>query len=226
MRQFVKIFIVLITIAVIVGTTYFLVNYNEEYVENHPASSEENKIEANKSKEKAEVTLESKESIEKYALEEKESIINTIKSTINMNIIANARKTVNRKINKSHYVELKVDNQNESGEIVSGEVSGEEDIPIPDMIPCTIQVAGSMINIVPDDNRLDSFEYHYRGDNKLVAYVRKFAGTNIKATYYFDNGEFLDREVNSFDTKFNIAEDTADILRRANENYEAFLKGE
>ncbi len=223
MKQFFRILSIILTIAILFATTYFLVKYNKDYVENHPVSSEENNVENNKPKEKAEVQLESKESIEKNAKEEKESLINTIKSTINMNIIANARKTINRKIHNSHYVVLKLENEIESGETVSGESSGE-DIQIPDMIPCTIQVAGSMVSIIPDDNRLDSFEYHYRGDNKLVAYVRKFAGSNIKATYYFENGELLDREVNSFDTKYNIFEEEKNILQRADDIYNSFLK--
>ena len=224
MRQFIRILAVILTIAVLVGTIYFLVQYNKDYVENNPNPSGDEKISIENKNEKVEVTLESKENIERYAKEEKESLISAIKSTINLNTIANVRKTINKKISKSYFGKLVIPNEN-SSEAVSGENSGEmETFIIPDSVQCSIQVAGSMINIVPEDDRIDSIEFHYRGDNKLVAYVRKYAGTNIKATYYFENGELLDKEVNTFDTKYNVFETETEILKRVDNLYNDFLK--
>ena len=142
-----------------------------------------------------------------------------------MNIIANVRKTINTSITKAQYNEVLVD-LFVSGDSGEKNMSGEESkkVIIPDTIPCTVQIAGSMIYIVPQIDGLDSFEYHYRGDNKLMAYVREFAGTSIKATYYFENGELLDKEVNTFDTKYSVNENTEDILKRANDFYNSFLK--
>ena len=226
MKQFFRIMAIIFTIVVLVGVTYFLIKYNKEYTENNPKPSGETKVSIEKPKEKAEVTIESKEAIEQYAKEEKDSLISGIKSSINLNTIANVRKTTSEKIKKAQYGEMIVW-PNDSGEKLSGDNSGKvKEIQLPETILCNVQVAGSMINIVPVDSKLDSIEFHYRGDNKLIAYIRKFAGTNIKVTYYFENGELLDKEINTFDQRYNVAEDTANILKRADENYNAFLKEE
>ena len=131
MKQFFRILSIIITLVILFGTTYYLVQYNKEYIENNPSVSneDENNNDTNKTVEKSEVKVESKENIEKYAQKEKENIVNEIKSTINMNLIANARNTINRKILKSHYGEIIHNNT-----IASGEDSGEKEeiIQLPD----------------------------------------------------------------------------------------------
>ena len=62
------------------------------------------------------VTPESKENIEKIAKEEKESLISVIKSTINLNTIANVRNTSNKTIPKSYYGEIVLNSYDDSGE--------------------------------------------------------------------------------------------------------------
>ena len=224
MKLFLKFLAVAVTIAIIVATTYYLVQYNKAFVENNPKQSSNEEADTdNGNIDIKDVTPESKENIEKIAKEEKESLISVIKSTINLNTIANVRNTSNKTIPKSYYGEIVLNSYDDSGEEGSGE---KETVQLPDTIRCTIQIAGSMINIVPDDDNLDSIEFHYRGDNKLVAYIRKYAKTSIKATYYFENGELLDKEINSFDQKYSVFESAEDILKRANEIYNAFLKEE
>ena len=221
MRQFIRILAIIFTIVVLIGVTYFLVKYNTDYVANHPLPSGEEQVKINETKEKVEVTLESKEAIEKYAKEEKASLISSIKNTIKMNIGATVRKSINTNITKANYNEVAfiVSSENASG----NSLSGEDKIEIPDSIPCTIQIAGSMAYIIPNDRKLDSFEFHYRGDNKLVAYVREYAGTAVKASYYFENGELLEREVNDQDSKYNVFEDDGLILQRAEELYKLYF---
>lgn len=52
----------------------------------------------------------------------------------------------------------------------------------------TVQVAGSMVYIMPDSELLDNTQYHYDKNGNLILYVRELSEYDKEARYYFENG--------------------------------------
>ena len=60
---------------------------------------------------------------------------------------------------------------------------------------CTIQVAGSMISIMPASDFIDIQQFHYDEDGNLVLYVVEGAGSGFKTRYYFANNTLIEKKM-------------------------------
>lgn len=225
MRAFLRFVATLVTLLIIAVSVYYLARINREYKESHPIVDSYTEAESSNKVVEPITKVEDNKTEDKdpntFSQEEKESILNGIRSIVNLNIMANVRKNEKISFTKEQYNPILYLNQ----EIKSGDESGEELVTedFPDSIDCNLQVAGSMAYITPQDSKYDSFQFHYSEDGNLVAYIREYANTNVKASYYFEHDEYLDYSINSLDRNYDIREDDKEILKRAKEIYSKYF---
>ncbi len=87
-----------------------------------------------------------------------------------------------------------------------------------------IQVAGTMINIIPQDETHDTIAFHFAENGKLEAYTRYFADMEVTTTVYFDENEIPFEQY--FDTKDKskiVEENFEKIYERAKTAYSRYF---
>ena len=93
-----------------------------------------------------------------------------------------------------------------------------------DELAVTVQVAGSMVYIIPASDFLDNTQFHYDENGNLILYIREFIGIGGEARYYFENGTpiIINMKV---DKKNQMQfESTDEILQRSKIVYDKYMK--
>ncbi len=184
MKSFLKVIVTIIVIAVIIGSVYYLEKINSCYKikqicdgKNDKKEETVNQIENNEVKEQEpanEVTPSS--DFFNSSIEEQIAYINLIEQR---NIEANATKTIEENVGLEtigiEYSDLFKTMQMDSALVV-------------------IQVAGSMISILPYSDFIDAQEFHYDENGHLVLYTYTETGRGLKSKYYINNNEVISIE--------------------------------
>lgn len=88
----------------------------------------------------------------------------------------------------------------------------------------TVQVAGSMVYIIPASDFLDLAQYHYDENGNLLLYVDELIGVGGEIRYYFSDNNLLTTQ---YQVEENIPidyEDSQEIIQRAKVIYDKYMK--
>ena len=88
----------------------------------------------------------------------------------------------------------------------------------------TVQVAGSMVYIIPTPDLVDNAQYHYDKDGNLALYICELVGVGGEVRYYFENGILLTQETNVEEDILINYENTKEIIERSKLIYNKYMK--
>lgn len=232
MKGFLKFIISILVIAVIAYTLYFFLTnnavYQEQYVsgETHISGEgareelTENIINADDESQK-EIENQTpnfsgektsgdasgnKENLDENVLEEKVADINLIE-------------TKNRLANLTKSLEANV-----GIDIVGTKNQDFMDSFDMEQMNVTIQVAGTMVYIIPTPEFVDNAQYHYDENGNLVLYICEFTGIGGEIRYYFENDNLLTQVDNVEEDVQLDYESAQEIVARAHMIYENYMK--
>ena len=245
MKKFLRFIITVLVISIILGGTYFLVKESRRYQYAHPEEPEvivvENKEEVVCPKEKTEPIIIYIQSGEKVSSGEiitqsgeenldipraetyssKDALLDSIKRIEDKNVASHVTNTIQDKV---------------GAEVVGSKYKELFELLNTSTTSTTIQIAGSMIYIIPASDFLDSQQFHYDEDGNLVLYVVEGAGTGFKTRYFITNetliekvgedvGEIYDEDNQESGEQMMLDEtDLEDIYNRARALYDEYLK--
>jgi len=253
MREFLKLIVSILVILVITYTLYFFLYNDAKYQENHLSgegyiSGEENNSEVtiNTNKEFAENNSISnneesenenqnvKENNQKLnpneILQESGDVLIEKIETLSGNPITT--KDLEKNIAKINLIETKNNLANLTKSIedkVGVNIVGIKNQDYMDSISenkvdVTIQVAGSMIYIIPMSDFVDNAQYHYDTNGELALYVCEIAGIGGEIRYYFENDSLLTQVANVEKEMQLNYESVEEILERAKLVYSKYMK--
>lgn len=92
-----------------------------------------------------------------------------------------------------------------------------------------IQIAGTMVHLLPYSDFIDEQEFHYDEDGNLVMYQTRGSGTGVVTDYYFHEGTLIERVFDSTDEGDGEIPDTDNIsvdevIARSKVIYDKYLK--
>ena len=91
-------------------------------------------------------------------------------------------------------------------------------------VPTTIQVAGTMVYVIPSSDFISAAQYHYDENGNLVLYISELTGVGGQIRYYFENDVCILQENKVEDNAVNTYEDITEIIQRANSIKEKYMK--
>lgn len=239
MRGFLKLVVSILVIAVISYTVYFLLYNNSKY--------HQNQIEAegviSKEPTQNDIEIDTNTEVddannEEDGEEDKDSnlIDNPIKSgddfEVNEDGIEFVSGDIEEKISKINLIETKNNLSNLAKSLedsLGADIMGTKNQDYFDSfdmteMAVTVQVAGSMIYIIPFPDLVDNAQYHYDKDGNLVLYICELIGVGGEVRYYFENGIPLTQETNvEEDIPINY-ESTNEIIERSKLIYDKYMK--
>ncbi len=246
MKKFLRFIVTVLVISIVIGGTYFLIKESRRYKNNHPEEVEvtvvnKDDVISPKTEDKKEpmipadettIVIISGETAQKSGEEEpelprsetfstKEALIDSIKLIEQRNVGANVTNTIQDKVGE---------------EVVGSKYKELFELLNTSTTSTTIQIAGSMIYIIPASDFLDSQQFHYDEDGNLVLYVVEGAGTGFKTKYYIVNETLIEKvgeDVGEIYDEANIESgeemildetDLQDVYTRARSLYSEYLK--
>ncbi len=189
MKSFIRLIVMIIVFGVMICSVYYLVNENKKYQDTQICGYKdkqntgliENNEEGNKDEHK-EIKNEKSDVVEPSydffdsSVEEQIAYIKLIEQR---NIGANASKTIEENVGLEtigvEYKDLFTEAQMDSALVV-------------------IQVAGSMISIMPYSDFIDAQEFHYDDNGNLVLFTYTETGRGLKSRYYVNRNEIISIE--------------------------------
>lgn len=232
MKKILQLIISLVVIALVGYTIYFLISSNNQYYEVKPNNESGNIAENNQNDEDKAVTPEilssgneietddddktddntgvnNEENAEIVSGDTLESKIASINMIETKNRLANLTKSLEDDIGLE-IIGLKNKEYMESFEI--------------DEMHVTVQVAGSMVYIIPFPDFVDNAQYHYDENGNLALYICEFIGVGGEVRYYFENGVLLTTQENVEEDIEITYESSEEIIDRAALIYERYMK--
>lgn len=88
----------------------------------------------------------------------------------------------------------------------------------------TVQVAGTMVYMIPAPDFVDNAQYHYDENGNLVLYICELTGIGGEIRYYFENGVCFKQEANIEENIEIPYESVEEILDRATLIYQRYMK--
>lgn len=252
MRDFLKLMVSILVIAVILYTIYFMLNNNAEYQQNKTnIENILNEEQLQKDTEKNQDKENETEINNNVDIENDETIKNEIKENEDSNLIDNSIEEkdvleeknedfiqemtsgdIEDKISKINLIETKnnLSNLTKSFEDnVNIDIMGIKNQDFFDsfdmsQMNVTIQVAGSMVYIIPMPDLVDNAQYHYDKNGNLALYVCELTGIGGEIRYYFDN-EILLTKTTNVDEDIELSyEDVNEIIMRSKLIYNQYMK--
>lgn len=242
MRDFLKLIVSILVIGVISYTVYFLLYSNTEYQQNRISGdnilNEEN-IQKDIGKDNDVTENEIKNNID---IENKDENLNLIDFPIKSGDVSEEKTEefiqemtsgdIEDKISKINLIETKNNLANLSKSFednVGINVMGTKNQDYFDsfdmsQMNVTIQVAGSMIYIIPMPDFVDNVQYHYDKNGNLALYVCELMGIGGEIRYYFDNEILLTKTTNVEENIEISYEDTNEIIMRSKLIYNQYMK--
>lgn len=154
-------------------------------------------------------------------------------SEINIDDISNIdEEYFNKKISEINMIETKNRLANLTNTIedsVGIEIIGEknqdyfDNFSIKEM-SVNIQIAGTMIYIIPMPDFVDNAQYHYDENGELALYICELTGIGGEVRYYFDNGKLLTRLENIEEDVIIPSENINEIVNRSKVIYDKYIK--
>ncbi len=238
MRGFLKFLCIVIVLAISAYVVYFLVNENNTYVLNKGLVEETEKVEVVPQKKVP--MVQNNEPKEKTRSDIKMKDILVLSGDNNSNVVS---LTSIRKSNIDNIIERNIDANGVSmlreenipleayGPIIrDSEQSNnqEQKILSQNYIAGSIQVSGTMIYLMPDDEMQDRIQFHYAENGKLVAFVREVVvNGGLKTIVYFDENEMpFEQDFDTTDATKVFEEDYDDIYNRAKYAYNKYFNEE
>lgn len=240
MREFIKLIVTIIVLVVISYTVYFFLESNAKYEERN--NEEIIKEELNLNNENKENVLENNElqnpivSPENSYATSGEKIENITSEEEQVDVIISGEKIegLSEIISKINLIETKnrLSNLNKTIEDNVGvDVIGQKNRDFFEIFPedkmaVTVQIAGTMVYIIPTPDLIDNAQYHYDADGNLALYICELVGIGGEIRYYYEDGKFLTKVTNVEDEnlEFITYEDSDEILTRANIIYKQYMK--
>lgn len=246
MREFLKFVVAIIVITVIICTIYFFLTNNAKYQVDNPNIKDnivqEDTVLEIKSGE------EEKEEFSDIFDEKEQHNVGDDKSLASVNIPQGSEENANgniedlsgenilienldEKLARINLIETKNNLSNltkslndELGINVMGMKNREYFESIPqEKIDVVVQVAGSMVYIIPMPDFLDNAQYHYDANGKLVLYVCELAGIGGEIRYYFENDILLTQVINVEEVQLGY-ENAEEIIERSKLIYNNYMK--
>ena len=182
MKNFLRFLITVLIIGIIIYAVYFLVTQNKIYKQTHPVefNTEENTQESETNEPENEI----QENIEPVVQLSEEEIISNAKDIENANMNANVRSTIEGKVGL---------------DVIGMEYSELFEMTNMDSADVTIQVAGTMVNIMPFSDFIDNQEFHYDERGNLVLFAYTEQGRGLKTRIYVHDGKVIKIEKESED---------------------------
>ena len=238
MRSFLKFLCFAIVIAVSTFVIYFLINENNTYVRNEVTTEQTEKDETISPQKNPSVP--DSKSIEKQREDIKLRDILVLSGDNNLEAVS---LTTIRKSNIDNIIERNIDENGVNmfkGENIPLEAYGpivrdtansrisSRVILSQDYILGSVQVSGTMIYLMPDDESQDRIQYHFAENGKLVAFVREIVSDNeLKTIVYFDENEIpFEQYFNTKDKVKTFEENYDDIYNRAKYAYNKYFNEE
>lgn len=229
MKKFIKFIVTILVVCIIGSTLYFVLKMNSDYqssnssgdnlsgdtlLENTPSGELNEEVDnnlnvdenINNTENNSNENIENPEKTQVLTIEEKE---NKIKEIENQNRTSNLTKTLEDNV----------------GIDVMGTKNTEflESTGM-DAISINVQVAGTMVYIIPAPDFIDNAQYHYDENGNLVLYICELTGIGGEIRYYFENGNLLSQSYNVEEGAQINFENAEEIIQRANIIYEKYMK--
>ena len=189
MKSFLRFVVTVLVLGILIFSVYYLVNKNKTYIPSvaNNDGEENNQVVINDlekdNTEKTDENLEENKDKEKTSNDLSNSSVEEqiayIKLIEQRNIQANATKTIE---------------ENVGLETIGVEYSDLFTTTQMDSVLVVVQVAGSMISIMPYSDFVDSQEFHYDENGKLVLFTYTETGRGLKSRYYINNDEVISIE--------------------------------
>ena len=248
MRKFLKFIVSIIVIVIMIFTVYFFMQYSNQYTPGNENNGEKGSLEYIKSGEnnfeysqnENENNTQSGDLVDGNIIIEEISGENTFEEiTSGDTSIENASGDI---FYTAQEIEMKItaikdiENQNKSISVPKTfeDSVGLDIIGVNDKdfftafnlteLSVTIQIAGSMVYIIPNSDFIDNAQYHYDENGNLVLYICELIGVGGEIRYYYENGQFLKQE-QIIEEEIEIeGENVLEILQRSKLVYEKYIK--
>ena len=232
MKKILQLIISLVVIALVGYTIYFLISSNNQYFEVKPNDESGNIAENNQNDEDKAVTPEILSSGNEIETDDDDKTDDNtgVNNEENAEIVSGD--TLESKIASINMIETK-------NRLANLTKSLEDDIGLEiiglknkeymesfetDEMHVTVQVAGSMVYIIPFPDFVDNAQYHYDENGNLALYICEFIGVGGEVRYYFENGVLLTTQENVEEDIEITYESSEEIIDRAALIYERYMK--
>ena len=220
MRSVLKLLVSIIVICIIGFTTYFLLSSASKYdsfVEDNNVVEHEQKSD---NEEKPSTNIEQPESGEIVEPLPESGDINITEDEMNMLMV---RIDEIRKQNNSANIKKNIEDN------VGLDIIGEKYRDFfttfeMQEIFVDVQVAGSMVHVIPASDFVDLVQFHFDENGKLLLYVDGLIGVGGEIRYYFSDDNLIATQSQVEEGVVINYEETNDILKRANLVFEKYMK--
>lgn len=231
MKRFLKFVVTIVVILVITFTIYFLMKNMSRYETKH---NNDTTLQSGNSQENYEI--ENLEKNEENNVQNGNKIIDDVKSQEPSGEIVSSDNNFTKDLDSKIKTIKNIENQNESA-IPTDTIEDNLGIDILgtdfqsffqafqiEEAAVTVQIAGSMVYILPTSDFLDNMQFHYDKNGNLVLYVREFAGIGGETKYYFEFEKLITINMDIESESQMQYENVDEILQRARLVYDRYIK--